>query len=200
MRDDFFSRPCCHRTFGPIDKLTYQELLGFAIYVAYSTRSDIQTATTVLASACQNPTEIHMKALIHLIGYLKQTNDVKIKLGLNNDRTIHAFSDSDYTSNEITFRSCAGTCIFIMGTPVLCISKYIKTICKSTTEAEWYALDQTTHNAEWLLRLMKELQPNVKTDPIIFYVDNQSVIKANMSVEKDTKRLKHIDTKVSFMH
>ena len=64
------------KEYGEID---YRSAVGSLIYLMTGTRYDICFATTKLAKFCNNPGKVHYKALIWLLGYLKQTANLGIR-------------------------------------------------------------------------------------------------------------------------
>ncbi|KAM4064118.1 reverse transcriptase (RNA-dependent DNA polymerase) [Hirsutella rhossiliensis] len=143
--------------------LKYVELLGKLIWLC-NTRFDIIFAVNRMASftveACWN----HWKALLRILGYVGRTIHHGITYGGNNehaqgvegsdidyysiDHNIEghvgsaglqdgeAFSDTDYATDPRDRKSILGFVFMVYGGAVMTYSKKMKSVARSTTEAE----------------------------------------------------------------
>ena len=80
---------------------------------------------------------------------------------------------------------------------VSCSSKKQASITKSTTEAEYVALSQTTQEAIWMRRLLSDIGCNSE-EPTTMYEDNQGAIEISKNA-RFNNRTKHIDVRFHFI-
>jgi hypothetical protein len=59
----------------------YRKMIGGLLYAAITTRVDIAHIVGQLSRFLENPTEVHMRATIHVFKYLKQTSNLGLVLG-----------------------------------------------------------------------------------------------------------------------
>ena len=56
-------------------KLHYRSIIGALLYVSCFTKPDICFSVNKLAKYANNPGVVHFRALLHLIGFLKNTSN-----------------------------------------------------------------------------------------------------------------------------
>lgn len=56
------------------DRVTYQELLGFLLFLSTGTRSDISASVGILCLYCSAPRQIHWACLQRILRYLGYTS------------------------------------------------------------------------------------------------------------------------------
>jgi hypothetical protein len=147
------------------------------------TRYDICFATTKLAKFCNNPGKVHYKALIWLLGYLKQTSNLGIKfyhntktspIGellernniLSNEEMV-TFSDSSWQDDKDTGRSTGSYATIFQGGLIDYSSFVPEPIAMSSGEAEYNACAiacmSTLHN-RFVDKEMKSLATDKSED------------------------------------
>ncbi|XP_028095340.1 uncharacterized protein LOC114295309 [Camellia sinensis] len=159
------------------------------------TRPDI--AFTV-NSACQYmhaPLLSNFNAVKHLLRYLKGTLDKGLQFQPS-PLVLIAYSDSDWAGNAIDRRSTIGFCIFLGPNLVSWSAKKQPTVSRSSTEAEYRALAQTSAELSWLGMLLWDL--HIPLDPPTLWCDNLSAI-ALSSNPIFHARSKHIEVDCHFV-
>ena len=79
----------------PVDKGTYQRLVGRLIYLAH-TRPDLAYALSIVSQFMHNPEEQHMNAVMRILRYLKSAPGKDILFTKNVDcQIVDGYSDAD---------------------------------------------------------------------------------------------------------
>jgi hypothetical protein len=200
--------------------LKYVELLGKLIWLC-NTRFDIVFAVNRMASftveACWN----HWKALLRILGYVSRTIDHGITYGGNNEHAKgvegssidyysidhgieghvgaaslqdgEAFSDTDYATDPRDRKSILGFVFMVYGGAVMTYSKKMKSVARSTTEAEYVGMGEATKAALWGRRLLGELEGKGEQTVPLLLGDNKGAVQLTRGVS-NTSKIKHIDT------
>ena len=200
--------------------LKYVELLGKLIWLC-NTRFDIVFAVNRMASftveACWN----HWKALLRILGYVSRTVDHGITYGGNNEHAKgvegssidyysidhgieghvgaaslqdgEAFSDTDYATDPRDRKSILGFVFMVYGGAVMTYSKKMKSVARSTTEAEYVGMGEATKAALWGRRLLGELEGKGEQTVPLLLGDNKGAVQLTRGVS-NTSKIKHIDT------
>lgn len=204
--------------------LQYVELLGKLIWLC-NTRFDIIFAVNRMASftveACWN----HWKALLRILGYVSRTIHYGITYSGNNkhaegveggdidyysvDHNIEghvgsaglqngdAFSDTDYATDPRDRKSILGFVFMVYGGAVMTYSKKMKSVARSTTEAEYVGMGEATKAALWGRRLLAELEGKGEQAVPLLLGDNKGAVQLTRGVS-NTSKIKHID--IAFHH
>jgi hypothetical protein len=200
--------------------LKYVELLGKLIWLC-NTRFDIVFAVNRMASftveACWN----HWKALLRILGYVSRTVDHGITYGGNNEHAKgvegssidyysidhgieghvgaaslqdgEAFSDTDYATDPRDRKSILGFVFMVHGGAVMTYSKKMKSVARSTTEAEYVGMGEATKAALWGRRLLGDLEGKGEQTVPLLLGDNKGAVQLTRGVS-NTSKIKHIDT------
>ena len=169
-------------------------------WMAINTRPDISFTVNTLSQRMQNPNKGDLKALHHLLRYLKQTWDLglyyqtdrmkDIEMVTNddcNDIISHheqqgvkdklvGYSDAGFGGEQGYF-SRTGWLYMVGGCVATWCTKKQSMVALSSTEAETYALSEATKEAIFLKEFCKEIgELNDDTPPIKIYEDNTSCI------------------------
>jgi hypothetical protein len=156
------------------DRKKFTSLVMTLMYLARFTRPDILMPVTFLSSRCTDPTEEDYAKAMRIVKYLAGTRG----------HQLHFHHDAKF---EPTIYADASHCIHMDGkghggivvtlgtAPVLCRSFKLKTVARSSSEAELYALEEASTYAVWLTELLKDFQyKDIK--PITLCQDNQSTM------------------------
>ncbi|GAU47119.1 hypothetical protein TSUD_98960 [Trifolium subterraneum] len=150
-------------------------------------------------------TEINqLKALLDQKFSIKDLGSLKYFLGFEVARSksgislcqrkytlaLKGYSDSDWVACPDTRRSTTGVCFFIGTSLISWKRKKQSVVSRSSSEAEYRALAQTTCEGQWLLYLLKDFLI-AHDSPIIIYRDNKSAmhIAANLVFHERTKHI-----------
>ena len=167
----------------------YRRLIGRLLYLT-TTRPDIAFAIQQLSQFISAPTDLHQKAAIRVLHYIKNSPGQGLYFPANSDLKLRAFSDSDWGGCLDTRRSITGFCIFLGNSLISWKSKKQTTISRSSTEAEYRALAATVCEIQWLTFLLKDIH-TASPLPVSLYCDNNSAIHIaqNPSFHERTKHI-----------
>ncbi|XP_031271629.1 uncharacterized protein LOC116130018 [Pistacia vera] len=97
-----------------VDKGRYQRLVGKLIYLSH-TKLDIAFPVSVMSQHMHNPQEKHFEALTRILRYLKMTLGKGLFFGKKNERTVEAFTDTDWAGSVDDRRLTLGYRTFVWG-------------------------------------------------------------------------------------
>lgn len=174
-----------------IDPEKYRKLVGRLLYLNF-TRPDISYVVQQLSQFLHCPTEIHWKAAIYVLKYLKGCPSKGLFFSKDSSpMTITAYNDSDWASCTDTRRSLTVYCIFIGSSLISWKTKKQKTVSKSSCEAECRSLAATVCKLMWISYILRDLKVKFKI-PIASLCDNKSVIHITENPIFH-ERTKHLD-------
>ncbi|XP_031249394.1 uncharacterized protein LOC116107227 [Pistacia vera] len=174
----------------------YRRLVGKLLYLTLS-RPDITFAVHKLTQFLAQPHLPHLKAMHHLLRYLKNSPGQGLLFSSHSSLQLKAFSDSDWGSCPNSRRSVTSFCIFIGDSLVSWKAKKQTTVSRSSTEAEYRALSSTASELIWLQQLLQDFQVTVAS-PALLYYDNQAAIHI-ASNPTFHERTKHIEIDCHFV-
>ena len=196
MEEDYLHREHMATTSGDHQTdFPFAACLGSVMYVSL-TRPDIANAVSVLARNMANPTSVHAKALKHLLCYLKGTSDLELTYQRDPDCdgvNLHGYVDAAYATDPKERKSTAGW-LFRTNTisgPVAWLSSRQKTVCTSSTHAEYVAAASAAAEVMYLRNILNEFGFK-QTKPTLLYEDNQAVI-AIASEPQYHKGTRHVE-------
>jgi hypothetical protein len=172
-----------------IDK-PYGSIVGSLVYLSINTRPDLTFAVQQLARHMKNPRRVHWEALERTLSYLKRVPTHEIVYKPNCVNQLLAYSDADYQGDNGSSYSTSGYSIMLAGGTIAWGSKKQDRIARSSTEAEFNALDYCARTVEELSSICKELEIDMPV-PIV-YEDNQSTISIVRNHDKH-QRSRHFD-------
>jgi hypothetical protein len=170
----------------------YRQLVGVLMYLAISTRPDIMHAISTLSRFNSGHGDVHWKAALHVVRYLKGTRDYELELGGSKEAELIGYTDSDYANCPDTRRLVSGYCFSLGSGIVSWMSKKQATTATSSTEAEYMAACSATKEAVWIRNLLHCLNQEQR-DPTVIFIDNNG---ARILTEDPSfhQRAKHIET------
>ncbi|PNX83963.1 putative copia-type protein [Trifolium pratense] len=138
------------------DPTPYRQLVGSLQYLTI-TRPDLSFAVNSVCQFLSHPTTTHMQAVKRILRYVAGTVHHGLHFKPSFDKSLIAFSDSDWAGCPDTRRSTTGFVIFYAGIPVSWVSRKQHTISRSSCEAEYRAVSSTVTELLWLQQLLDEL-------------------------------------------
>jgi hypothetical protein len=121
----------------------YRPILGSVMWGQLATQPDLSFAVALLSRFQANPGLAHWNALMHVVGYIKNTLDYGLTYSRDADNLIPlAFVDADYGGCCDTKWSTSGYIFTMAGGPVSWSSKCQTMVALSTVEAEYVVMSR----------------------------------------------------------
>jgi hypothetical protein len=168
----------------------YNELIGSIMYLANTTRPDLQLAVGLLSRFRSKPTTAHWSAALRVLGYLYQTPDKGLEY--NGDHDVVCYVDSAFADDKDIFASTMGYTFILNGAAVSWTSKKLREVAVSTVEAEYTAFHLAACHALWMQQLLWEMVG--RKGPITIFCDSTGCI-SNLKNFITTGHTKHIGVK-----
>ena len=178
---------------SPPTTAPFAPLLGNLLFVANGSRPDITQSVSFLARFSTHPTDMHWKALINIVRYLKSTINFKIFFPKqhSHEMKVVGYCDADFAGDLDDRKSTTGFIFFCNGTPITWKSKKQTIMAGSSAEAEYIALNNAANEAMYFKNLLGDL--HLAQEPITIFEDNQSALA--MASTNDLTRTRHIGVK-----
>nr|BAM42649.1 Polyprotein [Arabidopsis thaliana] len=152
------------------DPTEYRGIVGSLQYLAF-TRPDLSYAVNRLSQYMHMPTDDNWNALKRVLRYLAGTPDHGIFLKKGNTLSLHAYSDADWAGDTDDYVSTNGYIVYLGHHPISWSSKKQKGVVRSSTEAEYRSVANTSSELQWICSLLTELGIQLSHPPVI-YCDN----------------------------
>ncbi len=177
---------------------TYQSHVGTQMWAYVCTRFDLGFSVSTLNRFSSNPAAEHCIAVKRVYRYLHSTKDNKLVYsgGHQDFPKLKMYTDADWAGDKETRRSTSGYVALLNGSAVSWSSKRQTTVAQSSCEAEYIAASESTKEAVWIGRFLKEVH-QVHIYPILLYCDNQGSIALAKNPENH-QRTKHIDVRYHY--
>jgi hypothetical protein len=133
----------------------------------------------------------HWNALMHVIGYIKNTLNYGLTYFRDSELSPTAFVDADYGGCRDTRRSTSGYVVLMAGGAVSWSSKRQTTVALSTVEAEYVAMSRCAQQVVWMQSWLDEVEIEYST-PGVIKADNRGAFALSKNT-KDHGKVKHID-------
>ncbi|MBW0560485.1 hypothetical protein O181_100200 [Austropuccinia psidii MF-1] len=181
-------------------KINFRSAIGSINYLSSATQPDLSFAVSTLSQYLEYPGIQHWHAFLHVLHYLKGTQDLGISYSGNLPKGIVAWSDANWGNCRATRRSFTGFLATFHGCLILWKTQKQPSVSTSTAEAEYKALCDLTSKLLWLKQWCQEANLFVSAEPITVWDDNQSCINtANSNCNFNNKRMKHVDIQLPFI-
>ena len=173
-----------------MDGKPYRSLLGSVMWGQLATRPDLSFSVSLLARFQANPGIEHWRALLHVVGYIKNTIDYGLTYSRDHDISPTAFVDADYGGCRDTRRSTSGYVFTMAGGAVTWSSKRQATVALSTVEAEYVAMSRCAQQMSWMHSWLDEVKVKYSL-PGLIKGDSRGAIALTKNT-KDHGKVKHI--------
>ncbi|CAL2255962.1 unnamed protein product [Prunus armeniaca] len=177
------------------DPTLFRSIVGALQYLTF-TRPDLAYSVNSVCQYMNQPTDLHWHLVKRILRYVQGTLEYGLSFTAC-DMHLSAHSDVDWAGDINTRRSTTGFVIFLGCNPISWQSKKQGSVSRSSIEAEYKALANTTADLAWIRQVLKDLklyQPN----PLVAYCDNLSTL-ALSSNPVDHSRIKHLDIDFHFV-
>ncbi|KAJ9535867.1 hypothetical protein OSB04_un000981 [Centaurea solstitialis] len=178
------------------DPTLYRQLVGSLVYLTV-TQPDIVYAVHTVSQFMSAPCSDHYAAVLRILLYLKGTMFHGLYFSSTSLLTLRGFSDADWDSDMTDRRSTTGFCFFFGDSLISWRSKKQSLTARSSTEAEYRALADTSQELIWLRWLLSDMGAP-QLSPTLLWCDNNSAIQiAHNDVFHE--RTKHIEIDCHFI-
>ena len=168
-------------------------------YLADRTRPDILVATGEISTGGNvSPSDKHMVVSRQVVGYIKDTSDLKLRLGGPGALKPFGFTDAQYyTAGESKCR--VGGCIFLnlFSGAMFTYSRLYPNITHSSMGIEIVGIDYLMRSLIHVMLLLGFLGYE-QTEPCVIYCDNKSAIEL-MKTLKSGHKTKHINVLINYI-
>ena len=167
----------------------YRRLVGKLIFLTV-TRPDISYAVSVLSQFMQAPCTIHLEGVYRVLAYLKRAPGKGLLYRRQGHLHIEAYSDSGFAGDKEDRKSHGGYATYVGGNLVTWRSQKQSIVSRSSAEAEYRAMADTTAEMLWLRSLLIELGFPPE-GPMQMYCDNMAAtfITSNATFHMRTKHI-----------
>jgi histone deacetylase 1/2 len=129
------------------------------------TRPDLAFAVNRVCQYLHAPTTVHWTAVKRIIRYLKFTESTGLLIRKKSPLIVSGFSDADWAGSRDDRRSTSGFVVFLGSNVVSWSARKQPTVSRSSTEAEYKSMANTTAEMMWLEQLLGELGIRLKVKP-----------------------------------
>lgn len=171
----------------------YQSIIGCLLYLALGSRPDVSYAVGILCKYTAHPREIHMKAAIRVIRYLKGTINSYLLYTSTDTVGLQGYFDASPADDRNDRHSTEGYVFLLDKNPISWTSKKQSICAQSSTEAEYIQGSLACRELMWIHNLLDAIKYNVPK-PAQLFMDNRGAIALtnNGGYSQETK---HIATK-----
>lgn len=180
-----------------VSKKDYLSLIMSLMFVARYTRYDILLPVTILATFSAQPTKTHYAKAMKALKYLSINPSLGPVFRGDQPLTPMIYADASHAIHP-SGHGQGGIVMTLGSAPVFCRSFKLKSITRSSSESELYALEEGSTYAIWWKAMLEDLEVINKNNPITIFQDNISTIF--LATNGGTfKRTKHLITREMFV-
>jgi histone deacetylase 1/2 len=139
------------------DPTRFRQIMSALQYLTFM-RPDICFAVNRVCQILHAPTDSHWGAVKHILRYLGGTTTYGLHITRSSSFALHGFTDADWAGSTDDRKSTGGYLVFFGQTPISWKSSKQRIVARSSTEAEYKALDDGTAEVIWLQYLLRDLQ------------------------------------------
>ncbi|KAG5521631.1 hypothetical protein RHGRI_034005 [Rhododendron griersonianum] len=178
------------------DATLYRQLVGSLVYLTV-TRPDIAYVVHIVSQFMSAPRSAHFQAVLRILRYFKGTLFHGLYYSAHSSLELCAYSDADWAGDPTDRRSTTCYYFFLGDSLISWRSKKQSLVSRSSTEAEYRAIADTTQEFIWLRWLLSDMGV-IHSTATKLCCDNQSAVQiARNDVFHD--RTKHIEIDCHFI-
>lgn len=178
----------------------YSSLIGSMLYIARITRPDILFPIIQLSQFRESPKLIHMKKLLRILIYLRNTAHYQLTIFKSN-LNLTVYSDANFATNY-DYKSFEGLLVMVGNSIIKWSSHKMNLTAQSTDESEIVSANSSLRELMYFKYLFEELKDKIidLNDPQIpiLFLDNTSSI--SFCEQGFGKRTKYLATKYIYLH
>lgn len=179
-------------------ELPIRNLIGSLMYIALRSRPDIAYAVSFLSRYVTECTKQVFRSAITVLKYLISTPDygIQIRTDTRHYNKLELYVDANFAEHPQSLQSNTGYIVLFNENIIKYKAKKQKMTARSTTEAEYIALDTAIYDLLCIYNTLKELKLVNDETSIHIYCDNQPAIDAIQN-EKNRNQggTKHLNIK-----
>ncbi|MBW0511644.1 hypothetical protein O181_051359 [Austropuccinia psidii MF-1] len=165
-----------------------------------SSATDEEVSSFLALGFLEQPGINHWKAFLHVLRYLKGSQDSALTYDTGNEHGIAAYSNADWGNCTNTRRSVTGYLVQFNKCLVIWKTRKQSTVSLSTSEAEYKSLCDVTSELLWLQQWCNESRLVDSLSPTPVHEDNQGCINAaNGNSNINNRRMKHVNIQLHFV-
>jgi len=169
----------------------FRSIVMTLLYVARRTRPDVHFVVAWLTSRMHAATQQDLSKLHHLLKYLNGTRKLGVRLVPRDSSSFLAGMMDSSHGLHLSGHGHWGLCVFFFGMCVLCISRKLKLVCRSSCESEMLGVNEGGVYLLFIRELLSTLGIRFP-GPITIYQDNESAIGIMTGDHKIAMSSKHV--------
>lgn len=178
------------------DATVFHSNVAALLWVAKRVRPDVLLAVSFLTTRVLTPTEEDLAKLVRLLKYINGTKEYHIILEPDKIVKVTAFVDAAYAPHADA-KSQGGMMISLGKGPVFVRSSKSKIVVKSSTEAEFVTLSDSSGEIIWTRNFL--IGQGIQVGPVETFQDNKSTIILAERGKNHSPRTKHIAVRYFFI-
>ncbi|MBW0573237.1 hypothetical protein O181_112952 [Austropuccinia psidii MF-1] len=178
---------------GEVVSITsFQQAIRSLNYLAQHTRPNIMFTVNQLLRYSVKPTIKHLTMIKHLMEYLKATLNFSLTFTKQESTKISilpGWADNDYANDRIDRKSISGILTSVFGNAISWLSKKKTVVARSTTEAEFIAMNICAKQLQWISFLFMEMGMEDSKPTMLNNNSGATMIAKQAALNANTKHI-----------